>query len=1403
MVTKKTRLMSALMAIIMLVTLFTGIVLPVSAVTNDYSMPEAPKKLTAYKDRASNPKATDYAITDAADWLSVIADSNKQTAHDTHTGVPTDFETFEGITLWLTNDIDFTDVNFDVDGDEVVGREEFVVSYYAATSYRFRGTIQGQGYAFVNLDLDWTGSTGGNNYRHIGLIGSSQNAVIRDLTIDESCSFIINRTETTNNSYAEPFVGVFAAVASNPTYINCHNEADVTIVKESASTVSFSVFGRSTSGLTLIDCGNSGNITNNDGGRVTALGDWLYADSTYVFRNCYNTGVLYTTSSDNGAGLFSIGTSEKDGNVDDGTSYTVENCYLLKTADNMAQVRNGTRHAAVLADAATVLTDGSEGELAWNLNKNYAETQYGRSYFTLKDGKVTTGPKAAQTVKIIALLEGADDYALYANRNQKDITVFHPKATNKAIYTLADSTLGTVTGSSLNLNNKADSATDLTIKVIVVDVVVLEEKLAEIAAHGVQNYAKADGTLLTQDIVDQIQEKVTKGAYTEYDQVVADLQLLESYKLEEIAKTDLDKVKEIYEALSLGCFSNATVATIMQQASDAIDFAEAADDALETKESNEKLAAVIAAYEAETWVIDKLVPYKYYANHVFAAVKDWAIGDEEDWRAAVGRGAYTFDGETLTLTADIDMAADGNNDIVLPLSYGEYSSLYTGFAGTLDGAGHVFKNLYIEVTPENGSYNVALISALADTGVVKNLGLASGEVKVHWGGVDYGTASSYMSVGGIVGRSGKSKVLNCWNVAAVTLVEGTLIVTDEIKALADEAGTLDENGNCILETDVSVGGIVGRGANNLLIDGCYNIGTITGLLHASGLCDFGQNRVKVYNSYDFGKYNVMEGGYYQAVRYNTTGSGVINAISNSYAVGGRFSSSNSLNIKNTVKNAQLLEVTASSGELAYLLNANQVKSTEKLVTYYMVDQNGNTVFATDSTKRTFRITLKDASGKILYAYANGGTQLTIGGNTFTVTADKVVTVSGSLAHTHTERVFTNVFNLGYHPWSHVTRCDYAIEVEGVTAYCTREKDELASCSTTNSIIESSIGEDYAHEAMESCSVCGGYRKEYHGITFITEKVTTDPTCTEPGKTTYSCRSCGVLDVKDIPEALGHDWQYTPNADHLTHKVTCNRTGCTLDEDVACTPDANGWTETITPGENNYGKKQATCDICGGTIIVQLPKLAVLKADVQLAADEKTAEVLVSLKNNIAVKALTLKVGYDQTAMSLDAVNAAAYGFNAVIDSDENGTAFITLTAASEVTDAWKDIVKLSFVMVTEEGALHIPNKGYEIKLSVEATNAAGEPVPYEKAVGNFTITQGFAYVEGDLLRDGYLDTRDAMLLMCFYLNTLPAEYENVITEDAADLDTTYNNVDLGDGTNTGRINIYDVIHLLRILNGWG
>lgn len=93
-----------------------------------------------------------------------------------------------------------------------------------------------------------------------------------------------------------------------------------------------------------------------------------------------------------------------------------------------------------------------------------------------------------------------------------------------------------------------------------------------------------------------------------------------------------------------------------------------------------------------------------------------------------------------------------------------------------------------------------------------------------------------------------------------------------------------------------------------------------------------------------------------------------------------------------------------------------------------------------------------------------------------------------------------------------------------------------------------------------------------------EKVVTEPTCTEQGFTTYTCKECGKSYVDDYTDALGHDFgewivdvEATCVSEGKQHQ-TCSRCGEIQEKtisisDVHVDADLDG-----------------VCDVCGKTDI---------------------------------------------------------------------------------------------------------------------------------------------------------------------------------------------------------------------------
>ncbi len=108
-------------------------------------------------------------------------------------------------------------------------------------------------------------------------------------------------------------------------------------------------------------------------------------------------------------------------------------------------------------------------------------------------------------------------------------------------------------------------------------------------------------------------------------------------------------------------------------------------------------------------------------------------------------------------------------------------------------------------------------------------------------------------------------------------------------------------------------------------------------------------------------------------------------------------------------------------------------------------------------------------------------------------------------------------------------------------------------------------DDTYHE--RTCVVCGATEESEHDF----DVSITEPTCTEPGKTTYTCSDCGyTYDVDGNPET-GHSWSAWEYASDTEHERFCQNDGCTETETAQHSVTETGRTEpTCTePGTVTY------------------------------------------------------------------------------------------------------------------------------------------------------------------------------------------------------------------------------------------
>lgn len=239
--------------------------------------------------------------------------------------------------------------------------------------------------------------------------------------------------------------------------------------------------------------------------------------------------------------------------------------------------------------------------------------------------------------------------------------------------------------------------------------------------------------------------------------------------------------------------------------------------------------------------------------------------------------ATNFSGKSIYLVCDIDMTGV------------EYTPVAV-FAGYFNGMGYAVKNISIETRDTHAG---VFGNVLSDA-VIKCFGVEGGTINAT-------VSSGEQRVGSIVGCIEGGLLDRCWSTATVTAVADPS-VADTLK-------------------DISVGGIAGGGLWSPTIMHCYFAGTVNGVAHASGICDWAQGHyengvAKISGCLNFGTLNAETT--YPIARYagSILEENKATALSNCYYLEGCGEAVYSW----TNEVSAVSEDVFGSGELAYLLS---------------------------------------------------------------------------------------------------------------------------------------------------------------------------------------------------------------------------------------------------------------------------------------------------------------------------------------------------------------------------------------------------------------------------------------------------------------------------------------------------
>lgn len=496
----------------------------------------------------------------------------------------------------------------------------------------------------------------------------------------------------------------------------------------------------------------------------------------------------------------------------------------------------------------------------------------------------------------------------------------------------------------------------------------------------------------------------------------------------------------------------------------------------------------------------------------------------------------------------------------------------TAYAGTFDGAGHTIQGLYCN------SYRGA--SGLF--GYIAGATIQDIRVTGHF------NADSAEHSGCIVAFAQNSRITGCVSTASINGQNSFQSSTGGIVGIADSSTQVSDCINygtvkCITSEyyATNAGGIVGWLAGYSTVTNCSNFGTIIGLVNGSSTPNSGSTPPiyvggivgttdpgSISDCYNAGAVRINE----QSSSSSTQGAGGIAGyagndaqhpvqISNCYNVG-------SVTAANA--NAMLGGIVGWSGyDSVAITNCYYLTGTAG-----QVYGNGTATVTATTEKSAFDF----ADGTVLERLKKGtrtGADPWANECKYLDAAGKTLPVFKGQGDDHTHQSSKWESNKTEH-WQ-VCTCGVVFNKaahSGGTATCTQK----AKCTVCGAEYGNVLGHDFTVRQYDKdnhwmkCSRCDEIEnKSPH--TWGSGKVTTAPTCTKAGETTYTCTVCGATKTEPI-DATGHSWKSDWTSDATHHWHECANKNC----DVTDNSGKNGYAEHT--GGTATCTEKAVCTHCG-------------------------------------------------------------------------------------------------------------------------------------------------------------------------------------------------------------------------------
>ncbi len=725
MVSKKTRWLSAIAAVIMLVSMLAGIVVPASAESGSAILTELQNKyevlqqedfvevreetvegMRAYIANLIDQYGEAYAEyeREILDEIGMQADQDFNTCNkgnlksgliprysakgyyedlgyesQSATFYITDVEDwsaaaasgslFIGTTLLVTNDIDF---------------ENQKVEPLTANDAPFQGVLDGQGYRFKNMIIEIGDTDAEKSYKYGGLVADLVEGTIKNLGLDGG---EVNFNGKDVVSDRNEGVGSFAGhIGKNGLLQNCWSTMTVT---------------------------NQGDAIKDGKNGVAGLIGWGEGGA---IDNCFFTGVVNNTG-DSRAAADLIGYTDSKVKVYNSIGAGTLNCGAL-------------RNPAAVGAHITMYQDKEYFSIynTYAVGKNALRYRENLDPYNVKDKNYVKFPNEDITFT-------------------KDIThKYTPEETNAAYM------MDTPEEAAWAVNNRFDTTHQSVYRDYIISVddngelcmAKKEGAYRKITFEGnftgVYYFREGSKVHLLNDLNMLISESITldKKEYSSlldgYELTIpaADIVITVAYSLDSelgYYATELTKKVEKYEKLDFALFDCEQLLR---------DWLQAAKAELAKSEKDIEIIKTLVEMESGEEGFSNIIallpgiypsPKDYEAYQDFNETREWSVAEKEDWLVMIEMSkTNTFEGDTFHIIKDIDFGGEQMD----PLNFDQRAP----FQGTIDGHGNVFKNINIKFAPSGedativteSNIDTGMIGALGEGAVIRNFGVESGTI---------------------------------------------------------------------------------------------------------------------------------------------------------------------------------------------------------------------------------------------------------------------------------------------------------------------------------------------------------------------------------------------------------------------------------------------------------------------------------------------------------------------------------------------------------------------------------------------------------------------------------------------------------------------------------------------------